>query len=677
MNGFSALLPIDLALAVVVWWLGLGALSLVLMRRSGLVLHGVFPGLATGSLALVAAGAWGLHAVPGHVLLPFGLPDLPFHLRQDSLSSFFLLLLGLLSFGVTLFSSGYFRHLPARALALLSLQLGVFLASMALVLLADDAYLFLVAWEGMAISSYFLVTTEHELPETRKAGFIYLLMAHVGAVAILLAFGVLQGDASGYSGYTFAGMRAGHLTAAWASIAFFLAFFGFGAKAGLFPLHIWLPEAHPAAPSPVSALMSGAMLKTAIYGILRVGFDLVHLAQWWWGPVVLVIGLVTALFGVIYAAVQTDMKRLLAYSSIENIGIILSAIGLAITFHAFGHVPLAALALTAALYHSLNHAMFKGLLFLGTGSVLHATGERLMGRLGGLLRQMPWAGMLVLVGTLAIAGLPPLNGFVSEWLLLQAFLLAPVLPEVSLSILLPLAAAALALAGALAAYVMVKFYGIIFLGRPREAAISQAHDAGIWERLGMGWLALGCILLGLLPAWVIQELDAVTRVLIGQGLGRSAAREGWLWLTPVAAERASYSPVIYLLIVLVMVLLTFAAVRHFFGGPLRRTQAWNCGYPVRTARMQDTAEGFGEPIRRIFDPAFEIEREMPDQASRAPRYRIQVRDPSWRQLYGRIAGLIGGLAQMVGRLQQGRIAIYLLYSFVTLLVLLAFVTGRS
>src|SRR5438132_1317055 len=372
----------------------------------------------------------------------------------------------------------------------------------------------------MALASFFLVTTDHRIPEIRRAGFLYLLIAHIGALAILLCFGVLQGDTGDY---TFGSMRSVTLQAAWPSIAFLLALAGFGAKAGLLPLHVWLPEAHPAAPSPVSALMSGVMLKTAIYGLLRVTFDLLNGQLWWWGVVALVLGLVSALFGVIFATVQTDMKRLLAYSSIENIGIIVAGIGLTILFKSYDKTLLAALTLTATLYHALNHAVFKSLLFLATGSVLHATGERNLGKLGGLIHRMPWVAWLALLGTLAMAGLPPLNGFASEWLLLQAFLFTPSLPHPIVNMLAPLGAAALALTIALAAYVMVKFYGVIFLGRAREASLDRAHDAGLLERAGLLWLGAGCVLLGLFPSLVLARLDAVNLSLIGAAVGDRAA----------------------------------------------------------------------------------------------------------------------------------------------------------
>ena len=496
----AGVLPLNVAGAAIVFWLALGMSGLALQRRPRLIVQVVFPAGAIISVLLAITGLWSLAEPASQAVLPLGLPDLPLHLRLDPLSGYFLILLGGASFGVSLFSAGYFKSMQAKTLGLLCLEYHLFLAAMALVLLADDAYMFMVAWETMALSSYFLVTTDHNIPDIRRAGFLYLLIAHVGAIAILLGFGVMQGG-HGIGAYTFAAMREAHLSVFWSSAVFMLALFGFGAKAGLLPLHVWLPEAHPAAPSPISALMSGIMLKTAIYGILRVTFDLLGAQQWWWGVVALALGLITAIFGVMFAAVQGDMKRLLAYSSIENIGLLLVGIGLAIIFHVYGKDGLAALSLTAMLYHSLNHAFFKSLLFIGTGSILHATGERNMGRMGGLIRHMPWVAMLMLVGVLSLSGLPPFNGFVSEWLLLQAFLLSPGLPNSYINMLIPVAAGVIALAAALAAYVMVKFYGIIFLGQPRGEAQAQPHDAGIWERIGMGWLALGCVLLGLAPVY--------------------------------------------------------------------------------------------------------------------------------------------------------------------------------
>jgi len=671
----NTLLPIDFAIAATMAWLAIGLLGLFATRR--IAIGVLFPAGALFGLLLAVSGFYGLNSAPQVAVLPLGLPDLPFHLRLDALSAFFLLLLGAAATGITLYASGYFRSMAdeksGSMLNLLCLQYHVFLASMAWVLLADDAYFFMVAWETMALSSYFLVTTDHEIPDIRRAGFLYLLIAHVGAIGILLSFGVMQG---GHGDYTFATMRAGHPDAFWASAAFLLALFGFGAKAGLLPLHAWLPEAHPAAPSPVSALMSGIMLKTAIYGILRVTFDLLNGPLWWWGALMLVLGLLTALFGVLFAAVQSDIKRLLAYSSVENIGIIISGIGLTVLFHAFDENAVAALALTATLYHALNHAFFKSLLFLGAGSVLHATSERNMARLGGLIHRMPWVAGMSLVGTLAIAGLPPFNGFVSEWLMLQAYLLTPSLPEPYLNMMLPLGAAALALAAALAAYAMVKFYGVIFLGQSRGQNMDEVHDAGGWERLGMAWMAAGCILLGLFPATIILQLDQVTQMLVGHDLGSSAIRSGWLWLTPVAEERASYSPMILLVVILSGFAITFLVVRKFYHGRLRRSAPWDCGYPMQTARMQDSADGFGQPIKQIFEQFFGLSRDVPSPFDPHPHYQSEVTDPLWKIVYRPIALVVEFISRQFSVLQQGRISVYLLYSFVTLIALLALV-GRG
>ncbi len=651
---------------MILLWIALGVLGLWIKDAARFI----FPLGAAASLLLAVSSGLALSAAPDTLVLPLGLPELPFHLRLDPLSAFFLLLLGAASLGISLYGRGYFSHLDDKTLRLLCLEYHLFLAGMALVMLADDAYMFMVAWEVMALSSYFLVTTDHAIPEIRRAGFLYLLIAHVGAIAILLSFGVMQGG-HGIGAYTFDAMRAAQLTPFWASAAFLLALFGFGAKAGVLPMHVWLPEAHPAAPSPVSALMSGVMLKTAIYGILRVSFDLLGTQLWWWGVLALGLGLATALFGVMFAAVQADMKRLLAYSSIENIGLLLAGIGLTLIFHVYGKDTLAALALVATLYHSLNHAMFKSLLFIGTGSILHATGERNMGRMGGLIHKMPWAAWLMLVGVLAIAGLPPLNGFVSEWLLLQAFLLSPGLPNDYINMLVPVAAAVVALAAALAAYVMVKFYGVIFLGQPREAALEHAHDAGMWERIGMGWLVLACVFLGLAPVFMVRQLDQVAQMLLGTQLGNAA--DNWIFLTPVDIERASYSPLYFLLAVLGVMLLTSLLVRHFYHGRLRRGAAWDCGFPAQTARMQDTAQGFGQPIRRIFAPFFQIEREVPTPFDTHPKYHGMSEDRLWYILYLPVQHLTEKMATLAGKMQHGRIPLYLAYTFGTLLVLLLFV----
>jgi len=667
-------------LALVTGWLIIGGAGLVAPRELRFVGHLLYPLGALVGLALATVAFTALGNAPETMVLPLGLPDLPFHLRLDSLSAVFLVLLGGTAAGISIYAAGYLRKGEGTAPGLQCFEYHLFLTSMALVLLADDAYAFMVAWESMALSSFFLVTSDHRNPEIRRAGYLYLLIAHIGAIGILLSFGILQSGgalsaSNGLADYTFAHMRATDHDAFWASAAFGLAMFGFGAKAGLLPLHVWLPEAHPAAPSPVSAMMSGVMLKTAIYGLLRVSFDLLHHPLWWWGVLMLALGLITALFGAVFSAVQTDMKRLLAYSSIENIGLLFVGTGLALTFRSFEMNLLAALALTAVLYHALNHAAFKSLLFLCTGSVLHATHERSLGKLGGLIHHMPWVAWLALLGILSSAGLPPLNGFVSEWLLLQAFLFTPELPRGYINMLIPVAAAAVALTAALAGFAMVKFYGIVFLGQPREEKLVLARDAGILERLGMSWLGGLCVLLGLFPVLVIEKLDTVTRVLIGTGLGQTARSNGWLLLAPINAGRASYEPLVFLLMIVAVGALTFLIVRRFWHGRVRRGAPWDCGFPLQTARMQDTAEGFGQPLRQVFEPFYRLTRELPTFFDKLPRYRVVVEDHFWYWLYLPVARVAEFGSRLVAFLQHGRISIYLLYSFLTLVMLLLMVRG--
>ncbi len=654
------------ALALAAAWLVIGTAGLVALRNFDVVSRLLFPAGGAVALALLGVALPAVWGEPQSVVLPIGLPGLPFHFRLDALSALFLMVIGGAAAGVSLFSAGYFRRAEGTPPGLMCFQYHVFLAAMALVVLADDAYAFMVMWETMALASFFLVTANHRSAEIRRAGYLYLLIAHLGALAILLCFGVLQANTGDYS---FDNMRVQTLSPFWGSAAFLLALVGFGAKAGLVPLHVWLPEAHPAAPSPVSALMSGVMLKTAVYGFLRVTYDLLPDLLWWWGVTALAVGLVTALLGVAFAAVQSDMKRLLAWSSVENIGLIFAGIGLSVLFAAYGMPAVAALALTAALYHVASHALFKSLLFVATGSVLHATSERSLGRLGGLLRVMPWVGWASLLGVLAAAGLPPFGGFVSEWLLLQSFLFTPQLPNSFLNMLIPAVAALIALVAALAGYVMVKFYGVVFLGQHREPKLAQAHDAGLWERLGMAWLAAGCVLLGVLPAQGLHVLAPVVERLTGASL----AGGGWL-LVPVAVERASYGPVLFLAGVGASVVLAFLLVRRLYHGRLRRAPPWDCGFPWLTHRMQDTAEGFGQPVRQIFEPLYRMRRILPTAFDARPRYEVEVGDHVWHWLYLPAARAVEATARFVGRLQRGRISIYLLYSFAALIAVLLWVT---
>ena len=427
--------------------------------------------MAASTVSLAVALAHLLAAAPVETItLPLGIPWLGAHFRIDALSAFFLVVVDLGAVAASLFALGYGQHetAPGRVLPFYP----AFLAGMNLVVIADDAFTFLLSWEFMSLSSWALVMAHHRVPDNVRAGYVYLVMASFGTLALLLTFGLLAGP-DGL--YTFAQIRATHPSAGIGALALLLALIGAGSKAGVVPLHVWLPLAHPAAPSHVSGLMSGVMTKVAVYGFVRIVFDLVGAPAWWWSMVVLAVAGVTTVMGVLYALMQHDLKRLLAYHTVENIGIIFIGLGLALAFKAHDMPFAAALAFTASLLHVFNHSLFKSLLFFGAGAVLNATGERDMEHLGGLIHRMPQTAFVFLIGCAAISALPPLNGFVSEWLTLQAILLSPQLPSWGLKLLVPAVGAMLALSAALAAACFVKAYGVTFLGRPRTPRRRRRH----------------------------------------------------------------------------------------------------------------------------------------------------------------------------------------------------------
>jgi hydrogenase-4 component B len=625
----------------------------------------------------VLAGLLALHDDSTRTaVLPFGLPWLNWHLALDPLAGFFFCVLGIPLIAVSLFGPGYVREFEhgKHPLSVLGLFTGLFVAGMELVLLADDALLFMIAWELMSVASYFLVAYQHENPTNRRAAFLYLLMAEIGAIAIILAFGVL----AGFTGeLTFGAFRGAVLNPLWASVAFVLALTGFGMKAGLVPLHTWLPEAHPAAPSHISALMSGVMLKIAIYGFIRFAFDVLPSLFWQWGVLVLVIGSASAVLGILYALQQQNLKRLLAYSSVENVGIIFTALGLALIFQSSGQSQLGTLGLVAGLLHALNHALFKSLLFLGAGAILHQTHEHSLENMGGLVHRMPKLAALFLVGTLSIAALPPLNGFVSEWLIFQTALQAGSIQSGILRSLIPTASAVLALTSALAAACFVKVYGVAFLGLPRSRHIARARELRHPGMLaGPALLAACCILFGVFPMPLINALGPLTQSLTGFALPNISVL-GWLWLTPVSPDVAAYSPALVTLGIVAVGWLCYYLLYRRTGLEPRRAEPWDCGFGGLTPRTQYTSGAFSMPIRRIFEPVFDT-RETVEEQSEGPantritrlRYQFQVFDRAWVALYEPSGRAVTRLARWVGRLQTGNIRTYLAYSFFTLIVLL-------
>jgi hydrogenase-4 component B len=648
------------------------AIPLARRRWGGIFVYSA--ALAVSLVGLVAALAYFLEReAPETLVLPIGLPWLGAHFRLDALSGFFLALIDLGAVAASVFAIGYGRHEhdPGRVLPFYL----AFLAAMNLVPLADDAYTFLMAWEFMSLASWALVMSHHRDPENARAGFVYIVMASFGTFALLLALGLLAGSDGGYA---FAAMRGSSPSARVATLALLLALVGAGSKAGLAPLHVWLPLAHPAAPSHVSALMSGVMTKVAVYAFIRIAFDLIGPPDWRWSVPVLIVGAATALIGVLNALMEVDLKRVLAYSTIENLGLVFIGLGLALAFKADGMGGAAALAMTAALLHSLNHSLFKSLLFFGAGAVLTATGERDMGRLGGLLNRMPTTGLFMLVGCMAISALPPLNGFVSEWLILQAVLLGPQFPQWTLKLLAPTVGAAIALVAALAAACFVRAFGIPFLGRPRGAAAEAAREVDRFFLAAMGALALLCLLAGLFPGLMIDALKPVVRLATGAAMPLQS-KLAWLSIAPIAEARSSYNGLLVFLFIAMSASLAATAIHRFASDALRRAPAWDCGFPQSDPATQYTAESFSQPIRRVFGGFAFRARETVDMPApgqtRAAVFRLALRDPIWEAIYAPFVWIVTTISTRLNHLQFLTIRQYLSVVFGALVFLLLLLAG--
>jgi hydrogenase-4 component B len=557
---------------------------------------------------------------------------------------------------VALFSISYSEHYGNAGWKWYWCLLPLFILSMVMVVVASTAFTFMLGWELMTLLSAGLILIEGDSEDRRRSLFIYLAMMHAGAAAVLATFLLFVPQAQTL---TFAAMRAAGsgLPGSLRITIFLLSFFGFGMKAGIVPLHFWLPKAHAIAPSPVSALMSAVMLKTAIYGFLRLTFDIVGIPQAWWGYLVLVAGIVTAVLGILYALGEQTLKRLLAYSSIENIGLIYVALGLAMLFRAHGLPALAALALIAALFHALNHALFKGLLFLGSGAVYRSTNTLNMEELGGLLPRLSGIGISFLIGCAAIAGLPLLNGFVSEWLIFKSLLNGSALEPTPA---LPLLIGALALTGALACACFVKVYGIIFLGRPRSVAAASAHAVPKGMDLSLFAIAAVCILLGVHPGAALNPLYALAGTLLPDA-------------TP-PPELAAISRTMPL--VAAAVALVVAVAVRMRKWTSRRVDTWACGLPGLTERMQYTATSFSKPLRSVFTAVYKPARKLDIEPADAPYFPVRisylsVRTTSFEKtLYRPTVDLVVAAARQLRRLHTGNIQAYLLYIFLMIVSLL-------
>jgi hydrogenase-4 component B len=619
----------------------------------------------TGSLVACAIGvplsiAALLNQESSSLRSTWTLPAGEIHVGLDPLTAFFLLCIFTVSGLATLYGAGYLpTYRGRRRLAPAVVFFNLLVASMVLVVLARDAILLIVAWEVMSIASFFLVVYEHDRAEVRRAGVVYLIASQVGVVFLFVLFTLLGRTAGSFDFDLLA--HGGILPASAASTAFIVALIGFGTKAGFWPVHLWLPDAHPAAPSHVSALMSGVMIKMGIYGLLRT-LAFLGPPQPWWGGVVIAVGGFSGILGVLHALGQHDLKRLLAYHSVENIGIITLGIGIGLLGQSHGRPEVAFLGYAGALLHVLNHGLFKGLLFHGAGSVLHGTGTRDIDSLGGLYGRMPTTGLTFLIGSVAISGLPPLNGFVSEWLIyFGAFRGGSLLPgEWALFSLL--AVVALALIGGLAAACFAKAFGIVFLGEPRTDAPLRARDPGVAMRAAMILGAVSCVAIGFWPAAAVRLVSPAAQALGGEDSGSPHAIAALGAVTAVA--------LVLLVCVLALALLRALLLRKRI---VAQAVTWGCGYEAPTARMQYTAASFAQPLLEPF--AALIPSRLDEAKPQGPfpsgaHYEKHLGDVAGERFIEPAFRRLVGLLARARVLQHGRIQLYLAYVFATLVALL-------
>ncbi|MGB0056096.1 MAG: hydrogenase 4 subunit B [Methyloceanibacter sp.] len=662
-------MTLAVVLAIAAALLIVSALSLALLGTAlgRILVYGI--SLTLAGIGLAAALGALIGQVPTETLtLPLGLPWIGAHFRLDALSAFFLVVVNLGGGAASLYALGFGRRetAPQRVLPFYPL----FLASMTLVVIADDAFTFLFSWEFMSLSSWALVMAHDHLRENLRAGYVYLVMASFGTLALLIAFGLLAGPDGAYA---FDAIRNSQVAPGLVPLVLILVLIGTGSKAGLVPLHAWLPLAHPAAPSHVSGLLSGVMTKVAVYAFVRIVFDLLGDPAWWWSMVVLALAGITCVMGVLYALMQHDLKRLLAYHTVENIGIIFIGLGLALGFQAYDLGWAAALAFTAALLHVLNHSLFKNLLFLGSGAVLTATGERNMEHLGGLIHRMPLTAFTFLVGCVAISALPPLNGFVSEWLTFQAILQSPQLPSWGLKFLIPAVGALLALSAALAAACFVKAFGITFLGRPRTEAARRAHETDAFSLTSMFALATLCLIAGILPGYFIDALAPVAKSMVGESMPLQHGVP-FLSIVPIAEGRSSYNGLLVFLFMVFSGVAAAIVIHRFASDRIRRGPAWDCGYPDPSTQTQYTSSSFAQPFRRVFGTlVFRASEQvdMPPPGDQRPaRLVVRLTDTIWDALYEPIAVVVGTIADRLNRLQYLSIRHYLGFVFVSLVGLL-------
>jgi hydrogenase-4 component B len=625
---------------------------------------------AAGLAALVGGVLLALSGKATSSLLGTGNPVGVLDLRAAPLAAPFIVLLGLVSLGIGLYAPRY--HHPETKTATYLCVLNVAMLASLTVLVAGNVTTFLVAWGSMSLSSALVVLRDQRRSEVRDGAFLFLSLSEVGFAMVVAAFVILATQVHSPDLATIAA-RIGSVPLEWRSAAFVLALIGFGFKAGLVPLHIWLPAAHPVAPSDGSAFLSGIVVKLGIYGIALFGFQLLGHPQAWWGLLAMAIGALSALIGILYALMQSDLKRFLAYSTVENVGIIVTALGAGMTFASYGQTALGAFLLLVAMYHVVNHGAFKTLLFLETGAVEHATRTRDLDRLGGLVRSMPRSTVITLIGTLGIAALPPLNGFVSEWMIFQGLFQGFRIPSHFVGVLIVLAAAALGLTAGSAILAFARMFGIGFLGMPRSPGAAQAQERG-QPLLGPGLLAVACVALAVGAPAVLVALDRVVR-----GVTRVQLRPRLLianlTVIPAHTNFSAFSPTylaVFLVGVLIVPLAIYAAGRP--RGRTRRVPVWDGGIVSFRPRMQYTATTFANPVRVTFDrfyqPDIHVDRASDDPAGRSGpvHYRMRVTPIFEMYIYRPVIRFVEWLARRLRPIQSGNVNLYLFYILVVLVV---------
>lgn len=655
----------------------LGALSPFFFRKNNSITNywTHLCAIAAGSMGVIYS-SMALVAGRGFDVEAFGLPLVGrLSLVIDPLAAFFIFTISFLSIPASIFAIHYIQEFQDRKRTFfLGFFYNLFLLAMILVVSVQNAFYFLMFWEMMSLASYFLVVFEHEKPQARRAGMIYLVMTHIGTAFIAVSFWLLFVHSGSFLFHDFY-FNAATLPSTLRNIIFLTALIGFGTKAGIIPLHIWLPEAHPQAPSHVSALMSGVMIKTAIYALIRFLFSFLGDIPLWWGSTILLIAIISTVLGVLYALMEHDLKRLLAFHSIENIGIILLGLGMSLIFISNEKPIYASFALIAALFHTLNHATFKGLLFLGAGAVLSKTHTRNLEELGGLIKKMPWSAAYFLIGSVSISALPPFNGFVSEWMTFISLLAGFECQGTAIRFFAPMVASLLGFAGALAATCFVKAFGICFLGEPRSDYAREAQEVSQSMRVAMGILAASCLFFSLSAPWIISLLEKVSRTFIETSTATPVfTSQGFLISLP---QMSQFSPLFVGSILLGFLFIGILFYTMMENEKIKLAPSWDCGLPKLTPRMQYTATGYSKPLRRIFSFLYQPTRrvELEEEGHKILRTArhfesqvIHIFDEWIRPL----AKLMAFASQKAKLIQTGHIQLYLSYIFMTLIVLLIY-----